>query len=289
MRAHNAVCDRYGLARAHPLHQDLPPRNPLEKQALAFFQSIVEPLPPPPQLDQSSLFDGDGMDVDALLALELPSPTAVPPAAVHEALQISTAATASDTPPPPTFGSAGSSLSLQPRTSSSLASASAAALVPSWLALPSEEAPPPTVLAALGVRQLPSLVCDGTPFDRPFCVSGLPSVATLGERRAAAKAARAELEAVVTVEAFNAALGSGELRLAEGEEWMLTHNTHHNNLCVEGTPCFDANHTVDKRTGKKRAPQRRELHHPACKQRRCLEVKLALRKGQRVVCRKPKL
>ena len=270
VRAHNAVCDRYGLSRAHPLHEDLPPRNLLEKQALAYFQGIVE-LPPPrlPSSPHSSLLDGE---------LELPLPTA----AVHEALQISTTATASDTPPPPTLGSAGSSLVLQPRTSSGLAAASDA-LVPSWLALPSEEASlRPTALAALGIRQLPSLAYDGTPFDRPFHVLGLPLVATGSERRAAAKAARAELEAVATAAAFNAVLGSGELKLAEGEEWMLTYDTKNKNLCKEGTPCFEANHHRDQKTGKKRAPQRQELHQLDCKQRRCLEVQAALRASKRV-------
>ena len=278
VRAHNAICDRYGLPRAHPLHPDLPPRNQLEKQALAYFQSIVEP--PPIQLppNHSSLSYDDICLGDAvLMAIELPTTVIV-----HEALRISATATTSDTPPPTTLGSAGgSSLGLQPRPITITASS---ALVPSWLALPlSSASSPQSALAALGVRQLPSLAHDGTPFDRPFHVAGLPSVSTLVERRADAKAAKAELAALATAAAFNEALGTGELFLAEGEEWMLTHDTKNSNLCKPGLPCYDCNHTTDSRTGRKRAPVGVRKHDAACLQRRCLEVQLALKNGHRVV------
>jgi hypothetical protein len=151
--------------------------------------------------------------------------------------------------------------------------------VPSWLALPPVESP--TVLTDLGLRQLPSLASDGSPFDRPFRVDGLPCVATLGERRATYRVAKEEMMKI-TAATFNAVLGTGELSLGEGEQWMLTHDTHHNNLCKEGLPCFDQNHHVDNKTGKKRAPQRKELHKRDCLQRRCLEVQNAVKKGQRV-------
>ena len=94
---------------------------------------------------------------------------------------------------------------------------------------------------------------------------------------------KAEIEGNLTAEEFNKLLGTGELILEEGEEWMATYDTKNKNLCKDGTLCFDANHTVDRQTGKKRAPQRRELHNSNCKQRRCLEVQDALKKGQRVV------
>ena len=67
---------------------------------------------------------------------------------------------------------------------------------------------------------------------------------------------------------------------------MLTHDTHHNNLCKEGVACFDKNHHV-MASGKKRAPQRKDLHDRDCLQRRCLEVQGAVKKGQRVTrCKK---
>ena len=78
-------------------------------------------------------------------------------------------------------------------------------------------------------------------------------------------------------------LGTGSLALKEGEEWMLTHDTNHKNLCKPELPCFINNHHVVN--GKKRAPQRKDLHDPTCLQRRCLEVQDALRKGQRVAKR----
>ena len=299
VRAHNAVCDRYGLPRAHPLHQDLPPRNQLEKQALAYFQSIVEP--PPPQLppSHSSLsYDDMCLDDTVLMAIEVPTTVIV-----HEALRISATATVSDTPPPATLssvgsslalhtpppatlGSVGSSLALQPHISFRPTVTASSTLVPSWLALPSSSAASQqSALSTLGVRQLPSLAHDGTPFDRPFRVAGLPSVSTRGERRADARAAKAELAAVATAAAFNEALGTGELSLAEGEEWMLTHDTKNSNLCKPGLPCYDCNHTTDSRTGRKRAPVGVRKHDAACLQRRCLEVQLALKNGHRVVKR----
>ena len=95
-------------------------------------------------------------------------------------------------------------------------------------------------------------------------------------------AAKAQMAAVATAAAFNAALGTGELSLAEGEEWMLTHDTKNKNLCTEGVACFDKNNHV-MASGKKRAPQRKELHDRNCLQRRCLEVQDAIKKGHRVV------
>lgn len=157
------------------------------------------------------------------------------------------------------------------------------ALVPSWLALPKEETPQRVSLVSLGIRELPSLALDGTPYDRPFHVASLPSVATRGERRKAAKVAKAEMEGTITAEEFNKLLGTGELILEEGEEWMATHDTKNRNLCKEDLPCFINNHTVDKSSGKKRRPERREMHDRSCLQRRCLEVQDALKKGRRVV------
>jgi hypothetical protein len=74
---------------------------------------------------------------------------------------------------------------------------------------------------------------------------------------------------------------SFEQATLEGEEWMLTHDTKNKNLCKEGVACFDKNHHV-MGNGKKRAPQRKELHDRNCLQRRCLEVQDAVKKVLRV-------
>ena len=234
VRARNALCDRYQLSRAHPSHLDLPPRNMREKQALAYFEERVDPSPPPPPLDMS-MFDAILVDDEALAEVQLPSPRV----AVHDAVRISTSAMAGDTPPPPTGTSAGSSLAQQPRASSVLATTAAAstALVPSWLALPTEETAQRVSLVSLGVRELPSLALDGTPYDRPFHIVGLPSVATRGERRAAAKAAKAEMEGTITAEEFNKLLGTGELVLEEGEVRGVDGDARHQEQeLVQGGP-----------------------------------------------------
>jgi len=280
VRLHNAICDKYQLSRAHKFHPDLPRRNVYEKQGFDYFESLTTPSPSTsePAAALPSLFDP--ISDEALLELHIPSPQA----AVHAALQISAVAAASDTPPPSTVSSASNSLaSAQPPSLLTHSTPSSSALVPSWMALPLITNQPS--LAGLGLRQLPSLKLDGSPFDRPFEVEGLPSLATLGERRADAKAARDELACTVTAEAFNKLLGSGELFLEPGEEWMLTHPTKHKNLCLPGSKCFEENGIVDK-NGNKRRPPRMEMHDRMCKQRKCLEVQAAWRKGQRVVKRK---
>ena len=100
----------------------------------------------------------------------------------------------------------------------------------------------------------------------------------------------------VTVDSFNAMLGTGELQLRPEEAWMMSSGRLR--LCqldgeeagrrggeaaaAAARACYAKNHTTDQKTGVKRAPQRAELHERNCPQRRLLEVQRAITNNLRV-------
>lgn len=189
-----------------------------------------------------------------------------------EAHLVAADATAADTPPPLNASSSTSlaALSLPPGPTTTLTSSSGGvtSTIPTWLTL---KANAPALLTASNV---PTLDSGSSPFERPFHIDGLQLDATT---RAAKKAAREAQQ--MTVEEFNSKLGTATLQIAEGEEWLLS--SGRKRYCREGTPCFDANHTVDQ-NGSKRAPHALGSHLMSCPQRRHLEVQQALMKGVRV-------